>query len=241
MVYEYIVGRHRTSQSPTFTYCPQSLQYAPLMIYRSGNINHKIRYPFALLSTSTQIRDEALDILYSQNTFHIKLNQGCFDGYWHVPWKLDSITKLAVEFAYNSLFRLGWRWDELDQAKMRDVRWDLLRRMSGLRSVRMFVSAGYTDGLKYWPTKPRSVFDSLLIRSPREAVVFRQMMRDFVASIPPSVTEVEFGLEEAGRATQKLFYDTETLDAGYKVFVPAAYMQQRYEEFKSLQSSDVGL
>jgi len=233
MVYEYIVGRHRTSQSPTFTYCPHNpppVSYGPL----TSSVDQKIRYPFALLSTSTQIRDEALDILYTQNTFHFKLNQGCLDAYWHVPWKVNSITKLAVEFAYNS----PWSWDDLDQAKMRDVRWDLLRQMSGLRSVRMFVSAGHTDELSYWPRKP---LDDLLIRHPRGAVRFRQMMRDFVASIPPSVTEVEFGLEEAGRATQKLFYDTETLDAGYKVFVPAAYMQQRYEEFKSLQSSDVGL
>jgi hypothetical protein len=54
---------------------------------------------------------------------------------------------------------------------------------------------------------------------------------------------VEFpnGAPEADRATQELLYTPETLDHGYTVFVPAAYMQERYEEFKGLQSSDVGL
>jgi hypothetical protein len=67
------------------------------------------------------------------------------------------------------------------------------------------------------------------------------MMRDFIASIPPSVTDVQFGLAEADRATQELSYTPKTLDEGYTVFVPMAYMQERYKEFKGLQSSDVGL
>lgn len=84
-------------------------------------------------------------------------------------------------------------------------------------------------------------FNDLIATFPRGTPEFRKMMRNFVTSIPPTVTDVQFGLAEADRRFQELFYTKEKLDEGKTFFMPVDYMQQLYEEFKGLQSADCEL
>jgi hypothetical protein len=247
MVYEYVVGKNRTRRTPVFTssFTDEGLRY-PGFLHRLV-----IRYQIGLLSTTHQLRDEALDILYSQNTFHIKLRQKTwetFDVRWLHPWDATRITKLVVEVTTPK-----WNHDRVkkwDQTGLEKTAWDELGQMTKLRSLRLFVSVGFQDRppiktnlrpVRVKSPKPTGVVDNLLVEFPNGSPEVRQMIRNFIASIPPSVKDVQFGLAEADRATQELLYTPETLDEGYTVFVPADYMQERYEEFKSLQSSDVEL
>jgi hypothetical protein len=192
-----------------------------------------------------------LDILYSQNTFPIKLRQKTwetFDVRWLHLWDATRITKPVVEVTTPK-----WNHDRVkkwDQTGLEKTAWDELGQMTKLRSLLLFVSVGFQDRqpiktnlrpVRVKSPKPTGVVDNLLVEFPNGAPEVLQMIRNFIASIPPSVKDVQFGLAEADRATQELLYTPETLDQGYTVFVPAAYMQERYEEFKGLQSSDCGL
>ena len=229
-VYDYVVGKHR-NQQPIFTHGVIGLPEKTFSEKQKARpVYH---YPVAFLFTSKQVRGEALAVLYDQNTFHVKLQ--CFDQLWKASWNVESITKLIIEFSYHSY---EWDSDCRSGQTLRGARWDVLRRMANLRSVCLLMSVTYGSGFGT-VVMPSDVLGNLAVEFPRGTIGVRQMMRDFVASIPPSVTSVKFGLYGADGSVRELFHDSEMWNR--MLFVPASYMRPRCEEFKVPQSCDVGV
>jgi hypothetical protein len=104
MVYEYVVGKHRSGESPSFTrVCRDRTQLryprpgASAPSYRNQPI---VLYSIGLLSTTKQLRDEALKILYSQNIFHVTLLQNMSEGRWSHSFDAERVTRMVIELKY---------------------------------------------------------------------------------------------------------------------------------------------
>jgi len=140
MVYEYVVGRHRSSQTPIFTHVQK---YVPKTLRASHQL-------IGLLSTTRGLCDEALHALYAQNTFHVTIGQHALLRRWIYPWAPKSVTNLTIELSqwYHGYPINIWPGGNDAHARLERVRWGGLRRLTKLRSLRLFISLVFLSYLR---------------------------------------------------------------------------------------------
>jgi hypothetical protein len=106
--------------------------------------------------------------------------------------------------------------------------------MHNLRSLRLVLSTQYAPIDRHLAHQ--------LKRQPKGTPYFRQMMRNFLASTPESVTFINLGEEDGGGDQQggKVFICNRYM-SGYFWTLEGKLILPIYEELKTLQSTDLGL
>jgi hypothetical protein len=106
--------------------------------------------------------------------------------------------------------------------------------MHNLRSLRLVLSTQYAPIDRHLAHQ--------LKRQPKGTPYFRQMMRNFLASTPESVTFINLGEEDGGGDQQggKVFIFNRYM-SGYFWTLEGKLILPIYEELKTLQSTDLGL
>jgi hypothetical protein len=196
----------------------------------------KVLSPIALLFVNKQVHQEAFHVLYEEIEYQVWLHQWHFEHrIWHLPWNFAKITKLSIRIQLCGYTCNSW---VLWYKEIEKVNWSVLRQMSNLRSLRLEI---LTTNEKLI----RNVIDEFKREHIIEPVL--QIMRNFVDSIPKSVTTLKFGEEDDGEETDcedTYPWKSDYFRAWYRLVswgIRGKYMLRVYEEIKKLQSADADL
>jgi hypothetical protein len=200
--------------------------------------SRRVRYPIALLCVNDQIHQEAISLLYLRNECRVSLTDTNIKHDLKLLWNVLKITKLYVRVCFvNTMWDQGHQWDQA----LRQMNWVALRQMSSLRSLRLVMHTRYELIARHIAAD--------LEKHPKGTFELRQMMRDLIASIPKSVTAINFdedsnhGNHEGGddRDGDGVFIHIENLDRECTRTLLGKHILRIYEEFKVLRGADIDL
>jgi hypothetical protein len=248
-VYEYLVGRNSDREKLVFdgfkTLERQWQHWNPKGCRPTGTT--------AIFRVSRQVHDEALAILYEQNTFFVRIRN------YHTILMTIPYRQWIRSENYGAAMPYGWDVSrilhlcvgvELIPASaetpqlLANIKWTALPRMKSLRKLRFFM-ANYPTVISQRNSPPvynRDLDGDGKLRT--GTVCYRQFMRKAIAHIRNNV-EVSLGLDT--RDEQLMFYEMSGRMiytscgkySGPLRFVPGTFLEQTFEEFKGLRGVDV--
>jgi hypothetical protein len=248
-VYEYIIGRNSDREKLVFdAFKTLERQYwHPEEIRPTGTTS--------IFRVSRQVHDEALAILYEQNTFFVRIckdhtslmtvfhkrrarSEERYGAAMPYDWNVSRILHLCVgvEFCHR---------DSHNNALniLAQIKWTALPRMKSLRTLPIFMATYHSGPSDLAPMHNREIDGNGKL--PNGTACYRQLMRNAIAHIRDDV-EVSLGLDT--RDEQVRYYELDGLvfDSRIGAFVrtpifePASFLEQAFEEFKGLRGVDVG-
>lgn len=242
MVYSYVVGKHSDRERLVLN----------AKVIQSAEGRHRNLPPCltALLLVNRQVSNEALDVLYTQNTFMVVLNiyqtksaqdkSPAFLTERAIPynWQMSRIAHLCVG--------IGLEQEVRDMASIvKACEWDMLPLMTSLVTVRFFI-ATVSDRVRTVAPVPHIVIDGggLL---PKGTVWYRSLVRNFLAALKEDAKLLAGLDKEEDRL--KLYHPDPERPMWYGFhglpgdllpsFVPSAFLEKTFVEFEGLRGVDV--
>ena len=247
-MYSYIVGKNSDREKLVFDACHyRSFQ-------RLGQKNKRTPPITPLLCVSRQVREEALDVLYQQNTFYVLLSE-----YSHT-FDVVSYNKIRVYDRDVPVMPYGWDVERIAHlcigidlyqgytidtpSTLASIDWGVLPLMTKLRTLRFYIGTR-SRGNSYSTYGETPVHNEYIDGNgdlPNGTIWYRQMMRDLIALTPKDV-DVSFGLDDMEE--QLKYYEREHLETEYvdgpipPQFVVGDFLEKTFKEFEALRGVDV--